>query len=93
MIRHLFLIGYDIRCDRRRRAALKAVKANAIGGQKSIYECWMTHGELQQTLSKFRTLINPREDRVVFLRLDPRATVHTLGVGIAPDDGTFFYQG
>jgi len=93
VIRHLFLVGYDIRCNRRRRHALKALKGNAIGGQKSVYECWLTQQELQALLVTLRELINPLTDRVVFLRLDPRATVHTLGVGIAPADGDFFYQG
>lgn len=93
MLRHLFLIAYDIACHRRRRRALAAVKGNAIGGQKSVYECWLTSGELQQAMATLRALIDPLTDRVVFLRLDPRAAVHTLGVGVAPEDGEFFYQG
>jgi CRISPR-associated protein Cas2 len=93
MLRHLFLIAYDIRSNRRRRHALKAVKGHAIGGQKSVHECWLTAGELQQAMAALRALIDPRTDRVVFLRLDPRAAVHTLGVGVAPHDGAFFYQG
>ena len=93
MLRHLFLIAYDISCHRRRRRALKAVKGHAIGGQKSLYECWLTAGELQQAMAALRALIDPADDRVVFVRLDPRAAVHTLGVGVAPQDGEFFYQG
>ena len=93
MLRHLFLIGYDIASPRRRRHALKVVKGHAIGGQKSLYECWLTSGELQQAMQALRGLIEPAEDRVVFLRLDPRAAVHTLGVAVVPADGEFFYQG
>ncbi len=93
MLRHLFLIGYDIASARRRSRALKAVKGHAIGGQKSLYECWLTAGELQQAMATLRQLIEPAKDRVVFLRLDPRATVHTLGVAVRPQDGEFFYQG
>lgn len=93
MLRHLFIIGYDIACDRRRRRALKAVKGHAIGGQKSVHECWLTSGELQQAMATLRALIDPATDRVVFLRLDPRAMVHTLGVAVRPQDGEFFYQG
>jgi hypothetical protein len=44
-------------------------------------------------MAALRALIDPGTDRVVFLRLDPRAAVHTLGVGVAPHDGAFFYQG
>jgi CRISPR-associated protein Cas2 len=93
MLRHLFLIGYDIRTARRRRRALKVVKAQAIGGQKSLYECWLTTGELQAALRELRSLIDPETDRVLLVRLDPRATVHTLGAAVAPQDGEFFYLG
>ena len=93
MLRHLFIIAYDIASAKRRRRALKAVKANAIGGQKSLYECWLTAGELQQAMATLRQLIDPAEDRVVFVRLDPRAAIHTLGVAVKPHDGEFFYQG
>jgi CRISPR-associated protein Cas2 len=93
MLRHLFLIGYDIACPRRRSRALKAVKSHAIGGQKSLYECWLTAGELQQAMAALRRLIDPAEDRVVFVRLDPRATIHTRGVAVKPHDGACFYQG
>lgn len=93
MLRHLFLIGYDIASARRRRQALKAVKGHAIGGQKSLYECWLTAGELQQAMAALRALIDPLEDRVVLVRLDPRAAIHTLGVAVKPHDGEFFYQG
>lgn len=93
MLRHLFLVGYDISCSRRRRKALKAVKGHAIGGQKSMYECWLTSGELQQAMHALRGLIDPGTDRVVFVRLDPRATMHMLGTAVAPADGEYFYQG
>ena len=93
MLRHLFLVGYDISCDRRLRRALKVVKGHAVGGQKSLYECWLTAGELQQAMHAMRVLIDPEEDRVVFVQLDPRAQVRTLGVAVEPVDGDFFYEG
>lgn len=93
MHRHLFLVGYDISSHRLRRRARALVKGTAVGGQKSLYECWLTHGELQQLLAALRALIDPVTDRVALVRLDPRAAVHTLGVGVPPADGEFFYQG
>lgn len=93
MLRHLFLIGYDISLPRRRRRALKVVKGQAVGGQKSLYECWLTAGELQQAMQALRNVIDPVTDRVMFVRLDPRATLHTLGVAVPPHDGEFFYVG
>jgi CRISPR-associated protein Cas2 len=93
MWRHLFLIGYDIRNNRRRRHALRAIKGHAVGGQKSIYECWLTQGELQSAMAMLRSVIDAETDRVVLIRLDPRSTVKTLGVAVAPSDGEFFYHG
>lgn len=93
MIRHLFLIAYDISSAARRRRALHAVKGHAVGGQKSLYECWLTSGELQQAMSALRGIIDPAEDRVLLVRLDSRAQVATLGVAVAPADDDFFYQG
>jgi len=93
MLRHLFLIGYDITCSRRRRRARKAVKGHAVGGQKSLYECWLTVGELHEAMRALRAVIDVEDDRVVFVRLDTRATVRTLGTAVAPGDGEFFYQG
>ena len=93
MLRHLFLIGYDIASARRRRRALKIVKGHAIGGQKSMYECWLTSGEMQQAMAALRQIIDASCDRVIFVRLDPRATVHTRGIAVAPADADFFYQG
>jgi CRISPR-associated protein Cas2 len=93
MSRHLFLIAYDIAHARRRRIARRLVKGNSIGGQKSLYECWMTQGELQTAMASLRRMIDPVEDRIVVIQLDPRASVHTRGVGVEPQDGSFFFQG
>jgi CRISPR-associated protein Cas2 len=93
MIRHLFLIAYDISSASRRSKVLNAVKAHATGGQKSLYECWMSTGELQQAMLTIRRLIQPATDRVLIIRLDPRASVRTLGVAVEPSDDDYFYHG
>jgi CRISPR-associated protein Cas2 len=93
MLRHLFLIAYDISSATRRRKVLNAVKGQATGGQKSLYECWMTSGELQQALHVIRSLIDPEDDRVLVIRLDQRASVHVLGMAVVPADDDFFYHG
>jgi len=90
MQRHLFLVGYDISDRRTRCRALRAVKGFAVGGQKSVYECWYTSGEMQEVMHALRQLIDPATDRVFFLRLDPRAARHALGTAVpVPDDDYF----
>ena len=93
MTRQLYLIGYDIASSRRRRHALLAVKGHAVGGQKSLYECWLSKSELQNMLLKLNGLIDHDVDRVAVVRLNRLASVHTLGVAEAPSDGEYFYCG
>jgi CRISPR-associated protein Cas2 len=91
--RDLYIAAYDISCQRRLRAALKVVKGHATGGQKSVYECFLTPAERRDLLDDLRLVIKPIEDRVLLIRLDPRSRVHTLGIGEAPQDLPFFYCG
>lgn len=89
--RHLFLVGYDISKNKRRRRALRAVQQHALGGQKSFYECWLTVAELQTLLAELRARIDDDADRVVFVRLDARAQSLQLGQAEAINDGDYFY--
>lgn len=77
--RHLFLVGYDISENPRRRRALRDVQHHALGGQKSFYECWLSVGELQDLLAQMRARIDQATDRVVFIRLDARSQSLQLG--------------
>lgn len=92
-MRHLHLIGYDISKNTTRRRVLRAIKGNAIGGQKSAYECWLDEIELKNLRKEIDSLIDRDTDRVIIARLDVRAAVHTLGVAVPPEDGELFYQG
>ncbi|MEW5977187.1 MAG: CRISPR-associated endonuclease Cas2 [Acidobacteriota bacterium] len=91
--RDLYIAAYDISSAQRLRAALKLVKGHATGGQKSAYECFLTPAERSHLLAELRGVIDPDEDRVLLMRLDPRSRVHTLGLGEAPQDPPFFYCG
>lgn len=91
--RDLYITAYDIASPKRLRAALKLVKGHATGGQKSAYECFLTPAERRDLLARLRAVIEPGEDRVLLIRLDPRSRVHTLGIAVAPQDPPFFYCG
>jgi CRISPR-associated protein Cas2 len=93
MLRYLFLVAYDIESPRVRRRVLRAIRGHAIGGQKSLYECWLTSGELQAAMHEVRLLVDASSDRVMFVRLDPRAIIHTRGIAVEPVDGELFYVG
>lgn len=89
--RHLFLVGYDIAANRRRRLALKGVQGHAVGGQKSFYECWLTVAELHGLMQQLRQAIDPRADRVIFIRLDARSQSLRLGQAEPLTDGHYFH--
>jgi CRISPR-associated protein Cas2 len=91
--RDLYIAAYDIASPKRLRTALKVVRGHATGGQKSAYECFLTPAERADLLHRLREVIDPLEDRVLLIRLDPRSRVHTLGIAVAPQDPPFFYCG
>ncbi len=91
--RRLYLVAYDVGHPGRGTRVLDAVKGYATGGQKSVHECWLTSGERQELMSAIGERIDPSEDSVVLLRLDPRSATLTLGIAIQPRDPRFFYVG
>lgn len=91
--RDLYLVAYDVRDPRRLRMALHCVKGYATGGQKSVFECFLTRAEQRELLANIRQALDATEDSFMLLRLDPRARVYTLGIAVTPEDPPFFYQG
>lgn len=91
--RGLYLAAYDVSSSVRLRRMLKVVKDYATGGQKSVYECFLTDGERESLLDTVRELIDEEEDRFMLLRLDPRSRVRIFGVAVQPADPDYFYVG
>lgn len=91
--RQLYLAAYDISDSKRLRNVLKVVRAYASGGQKSVYECFLTPSEKSCLLDDVKAVMDAKEDRFFLLKLDPRCLVMTLGKAVPPQDGTFYYIG
>lgn len=72
MTRSLYLVCYDVSKPSRLQRVHRYVKAYAIGGQKSFYECWLTPAELAVLRVQLADEIDPQDDRVHFFQLDPR---------------------
>lgn len=92
-MRRLYVAAYDISAPRRLRAALHVLKGYATGGQKSVFECFLTPAERARLLEEIGEVIETSEDSFILLRLDPRSEVRTLGIAVAPSDPPFFYHG
>lgn len=93
MERHLYLYAYDLPDDRRRAKLLEMCQRFATGGQRSAYECWWSPAEAEAIRSFTQSQIDPDEDRILILRLDPRVKVHTLGKAVPPSDPDVFMFG
>jgi len=91
--RILYIAAYDICEARRLREALQVLRAYSCGGQKSVFECFLTEAEKRSLLSEVRAVIDESEDRFLLLRLDPRSRVQVLGVAVEPADPEYFYVG
>ncbi|ADE15907.1 CRISPR-associated protein Cas2 [Nitrosococcus halophilus Nc 4] len=91
--RQLYLAAYDIASATRLRQALYCLKKYATGGQKSVFECYLTKTERRKLLREMEGIIDAEEDRFLLLRLDPRSRVRTLGIAVKPVDPAFFYVG
>jgi CRISPR-associated protein Cas2 len=91
--RSLYIAAYDVAHERRRRACLALARGYATGGQKSVYECFLSPGEKTALLHAISLIQDEAEDRFLLLRLDPRAAVFTLGIAEVPVDPQHFYIG
>ena len=91
--RQLYLAAYDISCPRRLRKALYVLRGFASGGQKSVFECFLTPTEKLQLLEEIGAVIEAGEDRFILLKLVGPKSVRTLGKAVPPQDGSFFYVG
>jgi len=92
-MRTLYIIAYDITDERRLNRVRDFLKGYSTGGQKSVYECFLTDGELNYVKSQLKDLIDEDTDRVHIFVMDGRSRTHTLGIAIPPKDPAYFYIG
>lgn len=90
--RSLHLAAYDIRHPRRLRKALHVLKDFASGGQKSVFECYLTAGERRELLERIAQVMDPDDDRFLIVPLGGGA-VKVLGIAVQPADPAFYYVG
>ncbi len=93
MRRHLYLAAYDVTEPARLQRVLATVKRYATGGQKSVFECWLSAHERKELLAATKGELDLGEDRFFLLRLDPRLTPQLLGLALPPADPHLFYYG
>lgn len=77
--RSLYLVAYDVSAPRRLRRICRYLTGYKVGGQKSVFEIWATPAELRRIRADLESLMDPAEDRLHVLALDPRMKPRCFG--------------
>ena len=93
MTRPFRIAAYDIREPRRLQQALQVLKGFSTGGQKSVFECFLTASEHAELLREMEAVMEVEQDRFLTVEASAGGAVRTLGIAIGPDDAPFFYVG
>ncbi|MCC6134115.1 MAG: CRISPR-associated endonuclease Cas2 [Candidatus Contendobacter sp.] len=91
--RDFYLAAYDVTDPDRLQAALHVLKGYACGGQKSVFECFLTGRERQALMMEMRGVLDVQADRFLLLPLPGYRRARALGVAIRPSDPDFYYVG
>lgn len=91
--RQLYIIAYDISEPRRLRRALYILKDYAWGGQKSVFECFLTVAEKRELCERIRQTIDEDEDRLLAFKVPEHRAIRGLGTACLPKDEPLFYVG
>lgn len=91
--RMLFVIAYDITEDNRLNRVRTFLKGYSTGGQKSVYECFLTESELNHIAEELRYMIDEDQDRIHIFQVDRRAKIYSLGIAVLPKDPSYFFIG
>ena len=81
MTRTLYLVAYDVCNPRRLHKVYRYLTGFKVSGQKSVFEIWVTPGELGEIRSELDELMDMTEDRLHIFALDPRMKPLCLGRG------------
>jgi CRISPR-associated protein Cas2 len=91
--RQLFLAAYDIRDHKRLYRALHILKDYTCGGQKSVFECYLTPSERIQLVRRVYSVMDETVDFFLIVPLRISAPVRTIGTATPPADEGFLYIG
>jgi CRISPR-associated protein Cas2 len=69
------LAAYDVADPRRLRGARALLLEHAADAQRSVYECLLAPGDPARLRRQIEALLDPRRDRFLLVRLDPRGPI------------------
>jgi len=85
---HLYMVFYDIRCQRRWRRIFKKMKGYGEWVQLSVFQCRLNKIRALEMEDTLRTLVNQREDHILIMDFGPadaiRPKVRSIGKAFSP---------
>ncbi len=91
--RGLYIAAYDVADPNRLRKVHQVVKGYATGGQKSVFECFLSPRERTVLISQVRSIIDERQDRFAILQIQEKTKPILLGIATPVVDPDFYYVG
>ena len=91
--RVLYIAAYDVSAPSRLRRIHRVVKTYATGGQKSVFECFLTPLERSELVGAAKRELNLGEDRFALVRVEERTRPILHGIAVPPIDPSFYYVG
>lgn len=91
--RNLHIAAYDIASPKRLHHALDLLKGFSTGGQKSVFECFLSPNEQRELLIEATHILDLEEDRFLLIAVDAASPVTTRGIAVPPESLNFFYVG
>lgn len=87
----LWVVAYDIPCDRRRNRVAKVLEGYGQRVQDSVFECWLDKRHLAVLKTKLARRIDPQEDKIRYYPLCGKddEDLIVLGCGTRTEDDDF----
>lgn len=89
----LYIATCDVADPRRLHRLHQAIRRYATGGQKSVFECFLTPVMRRELIGRALSIIDEGEDRFALLQVEERAKPILLGTAIPAADPNFQYIG
>jgi CRISPR-associated protein Cas2 len=80
----LVVVCYDIAHDKRRTRIARALEGYGLRVQESVFECWLTPGQLRTLRQKLTKLMDQGEDRIACYTLRPTDRQDFRSLGRSP---------
>lgn len=74
-----YIIAYDISCPKRQHRIRKLLRGYSTGGQKSLFECWLSNKELHNIQQTLRDKLQPDTDRLHIFHITEQTQARLLG--------------